>query len=59
MPQAENAANTIIRTQYGIRWTKYGAISLVKKEGTTSKRRTTPLGILGPTRSKAAERIIT
>jgi len=38
---------------------KYGAISFVKKDGRTSARRTTDLGILGPTRSRAADRIIT
>lgn len=38
---------------------KYGAKSLVKNEGRTSARRTNALGTLGPTRSRAADRIIT
>lgn len=38
---------------------KYGAMSFVANEGITSARRTTPLGTLGPTRSRAADRITT
>lgn len=38
---------------------KYGAMSFVKKDGRTSARRTTDLGTFGPTRSRAAESIIT
>jgi hypothetical protein len=37
----------------------YGAHNLVAKEGITSARRTTPFGTLGPTRSRAAESIMT
>lgn len=40
-------------------WMKYGAINFVMKEGMTSKRRTTAFGIVGPTRSRAEERMIT
>jgi hypothetical protein len=38
---------------------KYGATSFVRKDGTTSASRTTPFGTVGPTRSRAAERMIT
>lgn len=38
---------------------KYGATSLVPNDGITSARSTTPLGTSGPTRSKAADRMIT
>ncbi len=49
----------MMRQEYGIRLMKYGAHSLTRKDGTTSARRATPLGTLGPTRSRAAERMIT
>ena len=38
---------------------KYGATNFVKNDGRTSASRTTALGTLGPTRSRAAESIIT
>jgi hypothetical protein len=38
---------------------KYGATSFVKNEGMTSARRTVDLGTSGPTRSRAAERMMT
>ena len=38
---------------------KYGAINLVEKAGIMSARSTTPVGTSGPTRSRAADRIIT
>src|SRR4051812_10225416 len=59
IPDEDNAQNTRIRSGYGTRWMKYGATSFVKKEGRTSARRTTALGTFGPTRSRAAESIIT
>lgn len=59
MPHADRATNMGILTVYGTLWMKYGAQSLVRKEGMTSASRTTPLGTLGPTRSRAAERIMT
>lgn len=59
MPPVDSAHIIIIRREYGIAWMKYGATSFVRKEGRTSARRTTPLGTEGPTRSTAAERMIT
>lgn len=48
MPPDDKAQNIRIRIQYGTLCMKYGATSLVMKEGRTSARRTTDLGILGP-----------
>lgn len=59
MPAADRAHIMMIRREYGIRWMKYGAMSFVRKDGRTSARRTTPLGTVGPTKSSAAERMIT
>ena len=59
IPPADRAHIMIIRMEYGIAWMKYGATSFVRKEGKTSARRTRPLGTEGPTRSLAAERMIT
>lgn len=59
MPEDDKAQNIMIRIEYGTLWMKYGAISFVIKDGRTSARRTTALGTFGPTRSRAAERIIT
>jgi len=59
MPEDDRAQKRRIRREYGTLWMKYGAMSFVKNDGRTSARRTTDLGMLGPTRSRAAERIIT
>lgn len=59
MPLDDNRTKLSMRTLYGTLWIKYGATSFVRKEGMTSARRTTPLGMLGPTRSRAAERMMT
>ncbi|KAH8627844.1 hypothetical protein IG631_17612 [Alternaria alternata] len=59
MPHAERATNMRMRTVYGILCMKYGAHSFVRNEGITSARSTAPLGTFGPTRSRAAERMIT
>lgn len=59
IPLDERAENMRIRSEYGTRCMKYGAISFVKKDGRTSARRTTAFGTSGPTRSRAAERMIT
>ena len=59
MPDEERAQNMRIRSVYGTRWIKYGAMSLVMKLGRTSASKTTDLGTVGPTRSSAAESIIT
>ena len=49
----------VILIGYGMRWMKYGANSFVKKDGMTSNRRTMALGSVGPTRSSAADSMIT
>ena len=59
MPDDDNAQNSMIRIEYGTLCMKYGAISFVKNEGRTSARRTTAFGTSEPTRSTAADRIIT
>lgn len=59
MPHADSVTKIRIRRLYGILCIKYGAHSFVRKDGMTSQRRTTPLGTEGPTRSRAAERMIT
>lgn len=59
MPAALIAHITTIRTWYGTKCMKYGDTSFVRKDGRTSASRTTPLGTAGPTRSRAAERMIT
>lgn len=59
IPEEDSAQNMMIRSAYGTRWIKYGATSFVKKDGRTSARRTSDFGTLGPTKSRAAERMIT
>jgi hypothetical protein len=59
MPVVESATKMKMRVEYGIEWMKYGAVSFTHAPGTTSARRTTDLGTEGPTRSRAAERIMT
>lgn len=59
IPEADSMLMMKILTGYGVAWITYGRRSLARKEGMTSQRRTTPLGTEGPTKSRAAERIIT
>ena len=59
IPHVDNVANMSIRGEYGIRWMKYGTTILVARPGIILARRTVPLGMEGPTRSRAAVRMIT
>jgi hypothetical protein len=59
MPHVERVAKMRMRGEYGIRWMKYGTTTLVARPGMMLARRTVPLGIEGPTRSRAAVRMIT
>jgi len=59
IPDDDNVQNIMIRSEYGTLCMKYGAINFVKKDGSTSARSTTALGTSEPTRSTAADRIIT
>lgn len=59
IPPADRQTKLMIRLEYGILCMKYGAMSLVQKEGRTSASSTTPFGTEGPTRSRAAERTMT
>lgn len=59
IPVVDMPAMKRMRIGYGTTWMKYGAHNFTRKEGIMSARRTTPLGTVGPTRSRAAERIMT
>ena len=59
MPDEDRTQKIRTRIVYGTRWMKYGAINLVTKLGRTSASKTTALGTLGPTRSRAADNMMT
>ena len=59
IPKTDKRTQTNIRVGYEMRWIKYGATSLVPNDGRTSASSTTPLGNVGPTRSRAAVRMMT
>lgn len=59
IPAVVRRTKHMIRTEYGTSWMKYGVMTLVARPGTIQLRRTVALGMLGPTRSRAAVKIMT
>ena len=59
MPHVDNKANSTVLTEYGIKCMTYGVTIFVARPGTMHASRTVALGMEGPTRSRAAVRMIT
>src|SRR5438046_2128897 len=59
MPIMDNDTSIKMRVEYGMIWMKYAATNFIVKDGITLARSTTLFGTIGPTRSRAAETVIT